>query len=89
LLQIDGSGRLPNSPIRNIYGFFNLECKKVNVDFPFCKITELHCLEKERVVWVLCVYWGFEKLVGIFLSLHYIMGVEEEKRRGAGRNCLK
>jgi len=56
LLRIDGSGRLPNSPIQNIYGFSNLECKKINADFPFCKITELHCPEEERVVCVLCVF---------------------------------
>jgi len=59
LLRIDGSGRLPDSPIRKIYGFSNPECKKINADFSFHKITELHCPEEERVVWVLCVFWGF------------------------------
>jgi len=50
LLWIDGFGRLPDSSIRNIYGFFNPECKKINADFPFHKITELHCPEEEKVV---------------------------------------
>jgi len=62
--------------------------KKINADFLFRKITELHCPEEERVVWILCVFWGFLKIVGILLSLHYIVGVQEEKCRGAGRNCL-
>jgi len=59
LLRIDGSERLPDSSIWNIYGFSNPECKKINADFPFRKITELHCPEEERVVWILCVFWGF------------------------------
>jgi len=58
LLRIDGSGRLPDSSIRNIYGFFNPEylwifqsgMKKINADFSFRKITELHYPEEERVV---------------------------------------
>jgi len=50
LLRIDESRRLPDSPIWKIYGFPNPECKKINADFPFGKITELPCPEEERVV---------------------------------------
>jgi len=43
--------RLPDLSIRN--------AKKINADFLFHKITELHYPEEERVVWVLCVFWKF------------------------------
>jgi len=61
LLRIDGFRRLPDSPIKKVYGLPNPEYKKINADFPFRKITKLHYLEEERVVWVLCVFWGFKK----------------------------
>jgi len=48
--RIHQSGRLLDSPIQKITGFTNPECKKINADFLFCKITELHCPEEERVV---------------------------------------
>jgi len=47
---IHQSRRLPDSSIWKINGFTNPECKKINVDFLFRKITELHCPEEEKLV---------------------------------------
>jgi len=37
--------------------------------------------EEEIVVWVLCAFWDFKKIIGLFLSLHNIIEVQEEKCR--------
>jgi len=41
-------------------------------------VCSLWAKEKERVVWILRAFWGFLKIIRLFLSLHNIVGVHEE-----------